>query len=79
MTRLGTMLNSEDDEPFSSCSEQRWKTRFRWALKHLRDEDRIKYSGTWRADANPLRIAPLELLTGEVEVREDGETRVRYL
>jgi hypothetical protein len=82
------LLKDEDYQPFkSTLTEERWKTRFRWALKHMRQDGRLKHfelvheyqitdGGRSYLETTAL---PMELLTEEVEFLDNGEVSVRYV
>jgi len=85
------LLKPEDYEPFkSSDSEERWETRFRLALWHLREDvgdGRVKHfpdTHTYEITARGRSYLkttdfPLELLTEEVELLDTGEVSIRYI
>ena len=84
--KIEKLLKPEDYEPFDRDSEPRWQNRFRWALKHMRQDGRVRYlhHGQYEiteAGRSYLRttVLPLELLVEEVEKLENGQWRIRYL
>jgi Mrr N-terminal domain len=84
-SKIRNLLKPEDYEPFQSGSEPKWKTRFRWALKHMRQDGRVLWHGRGQYEiTEPGRsylsttALPLELMIEEVEQLENGEWRVRY-
>jgi hypothetical protein len=84
--KIRDLLKAEDYEPFPSEPGPRWKTSLRLALWHMRIDGRVKWYGHARYEITEkgeeyLRDTPLHLrlLTEEVEFRDDGEIRMRYL
>jgi hypothetical protein len=84
--KIKPLLTAEDYEPFRTCPEPRWETRFRFALKHMREDGRVKWHGhgQYKITESGRRFLltthlPLELMTEEVEVMDDGEIIIRYL
>jgi hypothetical protein len=81
------LLTDEDYLPFKTLAEERWENRFRWALKHMRQDGRVKhfklaheYQITDSGKSNlEITALPTELLTEEVEFLDNGEVSVRYV
>lgn len=81
------LLRDEDYEPFNSGHpEPRWRNRFRWALKHMRQDGRVKYFGSGQYEISDSGRAylgntplPIELLTEEVERLDNGDVIVRWI